>query len=627
MDNQTAESATHTTPTTPVQASGTSDKPESETPAPASGDEVNVQELVPGAEVIGRGIRIRPRQPYELKDVLFDEFKDVLLDREHQHYRYYSRANQQTYNVPNVCEINGSPPLPANQSAGETLIEESWDRFSNQLTFNVQAAVNAPIVTIDPSALHAANLKSEENSYYAMRNAFVPFFSIYLPSVPSSVKDLDLEVASFDTFNTKKRDEYNRIFDRFGTHYVKCAWVGGKASLVFIVSKSSKLTEQEIKIGIQASIGGLVSGNVSSDKKDTIEALKNNSSCRVFGSGGDKILLAQLSKLDEKGYNEWLESIKLSPEVIQLEVAGIWTLLENQVAAEVLKRAYIEESSFVPLKAIVPIGASSYFLNRRGHIFAYNPRPASGEPKAEDIPFDPVAFQKAPINPVALQKALDENPALRGMKLSDFESSQIASSTAGTVVGPVIAKLGQLSDRKLKLVKYLTVLFTDPRYSPFTYPDSAFSLYGFGNGLDGMIDLFEKGKCLRMQIDGDTSEVAAGYPMAINKVWLGVDFDRVDATVAVASSNRIYFFRGSEYIRVEYDGRQVIGKTKRNPIEGHWPGVVFERLDAAFYYGNSKAYFFSGDQYIRYDLALGRADPGYPRYLSSNYVEDWELFE
>jgi len=625
MDNQTEESATHTTPTTPVpvgatnpvEAVGPSDKPEFETPAPASGDEVevNVQDLVPGAEVIGRGIRIRPRQPYELKDVLFDELKDVLLDREHQHYRYYSRANNKSYDVPNGCEINGSPPLPANQSAAETLIEESWDRFSNQLTFNVRAAVNAPLVTIDPSAFHAANLKSEENSYYAMRTAFVPLFSLYVPSVPSSIKALDDEVAhtkGFQAFDAKKRDEYNKIFDRFGTHYVKCAWVGGKASLVFIISKSSKLTEQEIRIGIQASVGGLVRVGGSRDQKQIKEVLENNSSCRVFGSGGDKILLAQLSKLDDEGYNNWLKSIKVSPEVIQLEVAGIWTLVKDPVAAEVLKRAYIEESSFVPLKAIVPIGASSYFLNRRGHIFAYNPRPASGERKAQDIPFNLV-------DPVVLQKALDENPALRGMKLSDFEPSQIASSTA--------AALSQLSDRDPKLKNFLDVLVTNPRYFPFTYPDSAFSLYGFGNGLDGMIDLFEKGKCLRLHTDGDTSAVAPGYPLPINRAWPGVDFDRVDATVAVAASNRIYFFRGSEYIRIEYDGRQVIGNPKRNPIEGHWPGVIFERLDAAFYYGNSKVYFFSGDQYVRYDLALGRADPGYPKYLSSNYVEDWELFE
>jgi hypothetical protein len=623
MDNETAKPATSTTPvpvaaTNHALAGDASDKSESKMQAPASGDEVKAQELVPGGELIGRGIHIRPRQPYELKEVLFDDLKAVLLDREHQptssYYRYYSQANNKTYIVPHQCEINGSPPLPANQSAAETLIEESWERFSNQLTFNVSASVNAPLVTIDPSALHATNLKSEEDSSYAMRNAFVPLFSIYLPSVPSSIDALD-NAAPAEHFDTetdeqakRKRDEYNKIFDRFGTHYIKSAWVGGKASLVFIVSKSSKLSEQQIRIGIQASFGGQGYGTASSEQRHTMEILKNNSSCRVFGSGGDKIKLAQLSKLDESAYNQWLDSVKIFPEVIQLEVAGIWTLVKDPIAAEALKSAYIEESHFVPLKAIVPIGEWFYFLDKDGYVFKFNPRPALGEHKAKDSP---------PFDQVTLQKALDQNPALKGLKVSDFEQSQIASSAPGA--------LRQLSERNQQFQKYLPVLISDPRYRPFTYPDSAISLSGFGNSLDDTIDLFEGGRCLR--VDWRKGTVVAGYPMAINKAWPGVDFDRIDATVAVANANRVYFFRGDEYIRVEYDGWHVIGNPPRNSIEGHWPGVIFERLDTAFYFGDSKVYFFSGDQYIRYDLALGRTDPGYPRYLNSNYVEDWNLFE
>jgi hypothetical protein len=615
MDNETANPAETTTLTAPIPvaaanpapAGQASDKPQLGTQASAYGDEVKAQLLVPGGDVIGRGIRIRPRQPYELKERLFDqEPRPTSL--------YYSRANDKTYIVPHGCEINGSPPLPANQSAAETLIEESWDRFSNQLTFNVSASVNAPQVTIDPSALHATNLKSEENSYYAMRNAFVPLFSIYLPSVPSSIEPLD-KAAPAEPFDTEtleqarqKRDEYNMLFDRFGTHYVKSAWVGGKASLVFIVSKSSNLTEQEIKIGIQASVGGIGHGQVSSDQKHIIEALKNNSSCRVFGNGGDKIQLAQLSKLDESAYNKWLESVRVSPEVIQLEVAGIWTLVKNPIAAEALKRAYIEESSFVPLKAIVPMGDSFYFLDRDGYVFKYNPRPASGKHRAEDSP---------PVDPDVLQAALSQNPALVGLKLTDFEQSQIAS--------PASSALRQLLERNQQLEKYLPILMSDPQYFPFTYPDSAISLSGFGSGLDNTIDLFEEGRCLRL--DWRTSRVVPGYPMAISKAWPGVDFDRIDATIAVAPANRIYFFRGGEYIRVEYDGRRVIGNSGRNSIERHWPGVIFERIDTAIYFGNSKVYFFARDEYTRYDLALGRSDPGYPRYLNSNYVDDWELFE
>jgi hypothetical protein len=45
------------------------------------------------------------------------------------------------------------------------------------------------------------------------------------------------------------------------------------------------------------------------------------------------------------------------------------------------------------------------------------------------------------------------------------------------------------------------------------------------------------------------------------------------------------------------------------------------------YWGNSKVYLFHEDQYIRYDMTVFKADPGYPKFITSNYVEDWEIFE
>lgn len=58
-----------------------------------------------------------------------------------------------------------------------------------------------------------------------------------------------------------------------------------------------------------------------------------------------------------------------------------------------------------------------------------------------------------------------------------------------------------------------------------------------------------------------------------------------------------------------------------------WVGVTFERLDAAIYWGNGKVYFFKDDQHIRYDLITRCADPGYPKHIVGNYVEDWRFFD
>ena len=455
---------------------------------------------IPGYDLIGRGIRIRPRQPYELKASLFD--------REQRSTRiYHIPANDRTHVVPSGCEVNESPPLPANQSTGETLIEQSWDRLSNQLTLNVNAAVNAPILTIDPSALHASNLKTEDNSYYALCTAYVPLFRIYLPGVPDSLDAIDHESAALKKFDSKNRDKYNSIFDRFGTHYIKSVWVGGKASLVFTVSKSSNISEQEIRIAIQGSFGGVARGEISNDQKISTEKLKSNSSCRVFGNGGDRILLAQLSELDQNSYNKWLESIKISPQAIELGVAGIWTLIRDPMAAKALKLAYIEETTFVPLIAIVPISDGLISLDKYDYAFIYNPRPMHGQNKVNTS---------------------NNNPD------------------------------------KDDLIHFLPVLGEDP-YDPFAHPDSAFSLIGlpgFGNQHDTAVELSRWGSCLRI-VNG---QVVDGYPKPIKSAWPGVDFDRVDAAVAVPP-DRIYFFRTGEYIRVELSNDGQAHASKRDLIE------------------------------------------------------------
>lgn len=533
---------------------------------------------IPGADMVGRGIFIRPRQAYELKMVLFDRGQTPPSV-------YHCLANDTRYLVPRGCEVNSSPPMPPEQSLGETLIEESWDRFGKQVTFNSSAAAKTSFITIDPTALDASSFKTQEDAYYALRNAFVPFFTVYMPDSPSLpdgpsspdgpsyLKALQKQIPT-GPFNPSKREEYAAIFERFGTHYVKSAWVGGKASLVFIVSKSSELTEQEIRAGIQASIGGVATGTISTEEKGSLEKFRSNSSCRVFGSGGDKLKLARLSNLDKKTYDAWLDSVKTAPEVIQLGIAGIWTLLQNQAASQALKDAYLEETNFVPLTAIIPYGTALVFLDRDNYAFTYNRRPSDDESKIKE------RVTLGEYFPLLNKEDLD--PELR------------------------------------KLRRFLR-------------PHAAFSLHGFGPGMDDKmddkIDMFEGNSCLRITVGATSKEhVAPDFPMPIEVAWPGVTFDRIDAAIAVAP-NRVYFFRGVEYIRVDLSAEGKPYFVARDFITERWKGVTFERIDTAAYFGNSKVYFFSGDQYTRYDLAVCQADPGYPKFILSNYVEDWELFE
>jgi hypothetical protein len=39
--------------------------------------------------------------------------------------------------------------------------------------------------------------------------------------------------------------------------------------------------------------------------------------------------------------------------------------------------------------------------------------------------------------------------------------------------------------------------------------------------------------------------------------------------------------------------------------------------------GNGKAYFFKGNEYVRFDITTDKADPGYPKPIDSNHGMDY----
>jgi hypothetical protein len=106
---------------------------------------------IPGLEVVGRGVYLRPQQPYELKDILLKRQNDQT---------YYSKETGQTYTVPESYAVNDSPPMPADQAFSQVFIEESWERFEKQMSLDASlAASNAPF-SIDVHASQRARYLS-----------------------------------------------------------------------------------------------------------------------------------------------------------------------------------------------------------------------------------------------------------------------------------------------------------------------------------------------------------------------------------------------------------------------------------------------------------------------------------
>ncbi len=162
------------------------------------------------------------------------------------------------------------------------------------------------------------------------------------------------------------------------------------------------------------------------------------------------------------------------------------------------------------------------------------------------------------------------------------------------------------------------------------YPKSIYSNWNFkGNarfGIDACLNwgngkayLFSEGQYIRYDLASRTTD--KGYPLITSKIWNfpgGFNHD-IDAAINWGNG-KAYFFKGDEYIRYDMSTGKV-DKGYPVKISKYWkiPNYFTSDLDAAMNYGNGKAYFFKGNKYIRYDIATDKVDEGYPKYIGRGW--------
>jgi MAC/Perforin domain/Hemopexin len=474
---------------------------------------------ISGLEVVGRGVYLRPNQPYELKDILF---------KRENYGEYYSKETGQTYTVPEDYEVNDSPPMPAAQALNQVVIEESWERFEKQTSLDASLAVSNAPFSVDVNASQTEQLRREEEAYYALRNSFVPLWTVYIPNPGGLAKTtftMDVPVP----FSHRFRKEYENFFERYGTHYIKRAWVGGKAMLAFTIAKASQMTKEEIQAGLKAGFGGLGSGSVSTALQKNKEKLQNNSECTVFGKGGDEVKLAALSSLDEAKYNEWLATVKKNPQVIEFEAMGIWTLISDKEKAQALMEAYKEATVFTPVKAIFIVDRCMYMFQDE-YYFSY------AMDKGESTKPACISDKWSALFHVGFERV---DAAFLGKYLTSPDNEDLSRKV--------------FFFNRDKYIRWdVDTKAIDPGYPrPIAegWPGVTFErLDATVNVAPDAVYFFKGNEYIRFNTLKHHAD--EGYPDLVSKRWVGVTFDRIDAA-AYWGNAKVYFFRGNQYIRYD----------------------------------------------------------------------------
>jgi len=111
-------------------------------------------------------------------------------------------------------------------------------------------------------------------------------------------------------------------------------------------------------------------------------------------------------------------------------------------------------------------------------------------------------------------------------------------------------------------------------------------------------------------------------PQSIIPAWPGLRSTRPDAAV-YWGGQKAYFFYGDEYVR--YDARldavdqDYLPPNPPKKIAGNWNMPWTSGIDAAVNWGNGKLYFFRAHEYLRYDMTLDRMDSGFPRNIAGSW--------
>jgi Hemopexin len=109
--------------------------------------------------------------------------------------------------------------------------------------------------------------------------------------------------------------------------------------------------------------------------------------------------------------------------------------------------------------------------------------------------------------------------------------------------------------------------------------------------------------------------------------WPGLTepfYRSMDGALWSDTNQKIYFFRGNQYIRVDPNNGWKADPSYPKPIAGNWPGFpanFTSNISDALWSGtNQKIYFFKGSEYIRVDPNNGwNVDPDYPKPIAGNW--------
>lgn len=256
------------------------------------------------------------------------------LGKGYKGYQFYASTESCTFSLfdlsdPEVVDIQDTPKWEGRFASGENKTEFYDEFFTKVSVSGVYDGFSGEIT----STFNSSTLKNRTHSF-ATANIAQTYYRLTL---------LDNAPLKKDVVQDLMQLEPNALFDKYGTHYLKSIYIGGRISFSSFADRSKVTKTFNLQATLDASYLEVVKGSASGgavDKKD-IEIVSRNK--RIIVKGGDPAKAGNVqdgSGEPAESYNAWAASVPDFMSISDIADNGMVPIYE--LVDDVERRAMLE---------------------------------------------------------------------------------------------------------------------------------------------------------------------------------------------------------------------------------------------------------------------------------------------
>lgn len=322
-----------------------------------------MENTIPGLELIGKGYDIFGRFAHPSGVINANIFKS--FENEETNY-YTQKINGYAYQVPDFI-----PLVEEHTSDGFYVEGSNTTEFLQELDLKIKMDGKYSFYSAEVDfGFHQSKQVSNEY-YYTLLSSIAKGYRIALPDNDTLKSKIGLTSAFEMSLNDNDNspEAIDDLFNKYGTHFLGEAVLGGKNSYYATVEKSKIDESITVESTVKASYNNLfTSGSVSVNQEFYSDSSVSStySETGIETVGGNETLAVAMYQ-DNDAYYSWLDSILQEPALIdftETSLRPIWELCDTKERSDALENRFYElarEKSTTLTRGTAQHGDSVYY--------------------------------------------------------------------------------------------------------------------------------------------------------------------------------------------------------------------------------------------------------------------------